>query len=32
MSIMLSEVAVHSPIPRMRVGEPAAGCEEESIS
>src|ERR1035441_8193999 len=32
MSIMFSEVALHSPMPRMRVGEPVPVCEEDSIS
>jgi len=30
MSIMFSAVADPSPIPRMRLGDPAPGCEEDS--
>jgi hypothetical protein len=30
MSIMFSAVADHSPIPRMRLGDSAPGCEEDS--
>ncbi len=31
MSIMFSAVALHSPIPRMRLGEPGLVCVEDDM-